>query len=287
MDHEMTDLHDARLIEITPQGVVHPHSSWNRRWETLKREMHQSVYLVRWKLMEKTFGRALGPIWVLLDPILQSAVYFFILSAVFNIKGTDVSFLSILFMITLWKLHANLVYGAPTLLTAQAAVLQQTNFPISVILMEFVGNEFCLFVMNFAIIVFVLALAGVFRNAAWLYLPFVLIVQLSFTLLVVLVVTGAGTFLRDLGTIVNVLTTMWFYGSPVVYSMDRVGQPYRTVLEYINPMCHILPAYRAVIFEGQVTQVRELFIILAASVAGLLVVFRLMDRVRVRVYQYL
>lgn len=278
---------DVQLIEITPNGVQYPRSDWARSWRKFKREMNQVVYLVRWRLMERTFGRILGPIWVILDPIIQSAVYFFILGAVFNIKGTDVSFLSIFLMITLWKLHANLIYGAPTLLTGQATILQQTNFPMSVILMEYFGNEICLFFMNFVIIVFVLALAGVYPNAAWLYLPFILVTQLAFTLLCTLIITGAGTFVRDLGTIVNVGTTMWFYGSPVVYSMERVGEPYRTVLELINPLCHILPAYRSVVFDGQVTEFFPLLGYLVASLIGLVIVLRVMDRVRNRVYQYL
>jgi len=278
---------EPRMIEITPKGVFHPSSTWERRWYKLKRELNQVVYLIRWRLMEKTFGRTLGPFWVILEPIVQAAVYFFILSAIYNISGTDASFLSILSMITVWKLHANLVYGAPTLLIGQATVLQQTNFPISVILMEFVGFEFCMFLMNFVIITFMLALGGVYPNPAWLYLPFIILTQLTFTLLCVLIVTGTATFIRDLNTVVNVAVTMWFYASPVIYSMDRVGEPYRTVLEYINPFCHILPAYRAVVFDGQVTEVTRLLIYFACSLVGLAIVFRLMDRVRVRVYQYL
>jgi homopolymeric O-antigen transport system permease protein len=280
-------LQEPHLMEITPQGVRHPRSGWSRQAHKLRREFEQALYLIRWQLMERTFGRMLGPLWVILDPIVQSAVYFFVLTAVFNIRGTDVAFMAILSSITLWKLHANLLYSAPTLLIGRAAVLQQTNFPVSVILMEFMGTEFCLFLMNFAIIAIVLAATGVLPNPAWLYLPFVIFTQMAFTLLCVLVVTGTATFLRDLNTVVNILTTMWFYGSPIVYGMERLPDPYRTILEYTNPFCHILPAYRAILFDAKVTNIWPLVIILGISIVGLWLVSRVMDQVRIRMYQYL
>src|SRR3954469_5919601 len=104
----MSDHSRDGIVEITPRGLSR---TGHRRYraKSLATYLSQAFHLAKWSLRERTFGRMLGTLWLILEPILQSIVLFLILAFVFSIRGTDVSFLSIYLSITLWRPTLNLI----------------------------------------------------------------------------------------------------------------------------------------------------------------------------------
>jgi ABC-type polysaccharide/polyol phosphate export permease len=180
--------------------------------------LKQAAYLAGWQLTERTFGRFLGAAWIVLDPVLQAVVLFLTLSLVFNIRGSDVSFLSIYFSITIWRPTLNLISMAPGLMTTRAALLQQTNFPVILILLETVLVELFMAGLSLVIVAVLLIAAGKF-NLLWLLLPLTVLVQLVFTLAVMIPLMRLGTRVRDTVPILSAFMNIVFYASPIVYGM--------------------------------------------------------------------
>jgi lipopolysaccharide transport system permease protein len=85
-------------------------------------------------------------------------------------------------------------------------------------------------------------------NAMFLF-PFVLLLQLLFTLAVCLFVSAVNLFVRDLERVVSVLMMMLFYLTPVVYASDMVPDELK---EYIvlNPMAIIVTSWRDILING-------------------------------------
>lgn len=274
-------------LDITPEGLKRVGHRPFADLHKVRVYAAQAAHLTRWSLSERTFGRFLGAIWIALDPILQAIVLFVILSVVFNIKGSDVSFLAIFMSVTLWRPTLNLISIAPGILVGRASLLQQTNFPVILILFEVLGVELAITALNIGIVTVLLLLAGKLPTLLWLLFPFIFVVQLLFTIALMIALMGIGTFVRDTTAIVAVVMNIVFYASPIVYGMERIAEPYRSVLYVINPLTHILPAYRDIFINGTMPRLLPLVMIGIVSVIAILAQLHVLETVRHRFYQYL
>jgi ABC-type polysaccharide/polyol phosphate export permease len=287
MDKDNSNTAAFPYIDITPDGLKRVGRSPFEELRKLKTYLLQAAHLTRWSLSERTFGRVLGAVWIVLDPILQAFVLFMILSVVFNIRGSDVSFLAIFMTVTLWRPTLNLISIGPALLVGRAALLQQTNFPIILILFETLGVELAILGLNVGIVGFLLVMAGKTPTLLWLLFPFVFIVQLLFTVALMMALMGIGTFVRDTAAIVAVFMNIVFYASPIVYGMERIAEPWRSILYVINPLTHIFPAYRAIFIDFTMPHLLPLVLIGVLSVIAILLQLRVLETLRHRFYQYL
>jgi len=85
---------------------------------------------------------------------------------------------------------------------------------------------------------------------ALLFVQFLLIVGLGFAL------CAANVYVRDVNLFVGLATLLGWYLTPVFYPASAVPENYRFVLE-LNPMAHLLAAYRAVLIEGHLPDLRS------------------------------
>jgi ABC-type polysaccharide/polyol phosphate export permease len=253
-------------MEVTPSGRRMSPLTATQRWAEFKVHLSQLNYLVRWNLVEKSFGRVLGRLWVALDPLMQTALYLFLLLYIFRLQGSDISFTFVLASITFWRLHANLVLGAPTIFHAKSTLLQQSSFAPRLIVYEFLMTEVAFFVINLLIALVVITAFGTRPSVFWLLLPVVLAVQIAFSASLVIFVAMLGTVLRDIGAILVFIVTVWFYLSPVIYGVSRVPPELQRVMA-LNPFAVILPAYQAILFEHHMPSFVRLGVVFAVSAA--------------------
>jgi len=93
------------------------------------------------------------------------------------------------------------------------------------------------------------------------------LIQLVFCLGLALFVSALTVHFRDLQNILSHLMHLWFFASPVLYSIDDMPERLRFVLRF-NPMTHILVAYQDTLFHDSFPRGRGLF---GAAVASALV----------------
>ncbi len=86
--------------------------------------------------------------------------------------------------------------------------------------------------------------------AGWLYLPFILGVQLALILGLGLALSALNVFYRDVRHIVALGLQLWFYATPIIYPVSAVPESLRK-LYFLNPMAGIIEAYRAVVIYQQ------------------------------------
>jgi len=82
--------------------------------------------------------------------------------------------------------------------------------------------------------------------ATALLLPAVLAVQLLLTLGLGFALCSANVYFRDVRLFVDIATTLGFYLTPVFYQGELVAETYPIVLQ-VNPMAHLMGAYRAIL----------------------------------------
>jgi lipopolysaccharide transport system permease protein len=114
-----------------------------------------------------------------------------------------------------------------------------------------------------------------------LLLPLVIGIQFILTLGLAYLVAAGNTLFRDTRHVVGVLLQLLFFLTPVFYHASMVPERYQALYR-LNPMVHLLEAYRAVLL-GETWPPGASLLALVAVAGGLLLVgFRLFTSVSYR-----
>jgi ABC-type polysaccharide/polyol phosphate export permease len=125
--------------------------------------------------------------------------------------------------------------------------------------------------MDFAIASFVLILVMIFFRmpvftSAWLYLPLILLTQLTLMLGLGLASSALNVFFRDIRHVINLGMQLWFFATPIIYPITLVPENLRTIY-YLNPMTGIIQAYRLVLLYSKPPDEAFLFSVFVAIIA--------------------
>ena len=95
------------------------------------------------------------------------------------------------------------------------------------------------------VVVFIFLLGyGVQPRWTWLLLPVSLLALSLITLAVAMLLSSLYVRFRDVAPIWAVLSTVLFYGSPVLYAIDVVPEDYQRPILLVNPLADILEQTR-------------------------------------------
>src|SRR5262245_9691761 len=166
-----------------------------RVWDMARR----TLLIARWNLHTRAFDKATGQLFLIVDPLVQALLYFYIVYVVFGARGEDVSYVAIFTMVTLWRGHAMIAGNAPTYLSSQMTILQQTRYPPIALIFEGIGTDAVLFMMMNGIVLAILAVSGNGPYVTWLAYPLVLVVNLLFSSACAVVLAILGIYVRETG----------------------------------------------------------------------------------------
>ena len=99
------------------------------------------------------------------------------------------------------------------------------------------------------LLVFTTLTAGGPGLALW-FLPVIMVVQFILIAGLGALLSTAHVYVRDIQRVVEVALALGFYITPVFYSPDQIPAGLRWVV-HVNPMAHIISAYRTVFLEGR------------------------------------
>lgn len=284
----MSEVHQfpEQWIEITPKGIRSSTRPAAQRVQDFRRRMEQAYYLIRCNLRKRTFSMALGGLWLVFEPILYACLYFFLVTYIFKMTGKDARFMFIFTSVTFWRFHLKLFGNAPAIMTNNAGILKQTNFPLQLVIYEFIGTELFMFFWKLVVLAAFLFLNGAWPKPTWAFVPLIFAVQLTFDLMFIMFFPCIGTFFRDFGRMLFIVSAIWWYMSPGMYGVNRVPE---SILPYykLNPFAHILPAYHDSILLGKVPDMMPLGILFVISLTGVVIGSQLLKRARYYFFNYL
>ena len=112
------------------------------------------------------------------------------------------------------------------------------------------------------ILIFVL-LGGVGLSWHLVFLPIIAIAQYLFTLAAVFLLSAFNVYVKDVEYMVVFLLNIFFYATPVLYSVDMFSGSWLAWIFKLNPMAHFINAYRDIFYVHQIPQLGNiLFLIL-------------------------
>ena len=222
------------------------------------KERIKKIYFYRhtlWKmtvsqLKAKYAGSILGIFWAVINPLLIMSAITFVFTIIFKTEIKNFAFF-VLSGIFPWMFFSNALSEATSSILNQQNILRQFNLPRELLPLSSTLSNFLNFLIGWLIIY---PLFLFFNPKIILLLPLLIIVLL----LNLFFVSGSGlilsvlnVFFRDISQLLGVLLMLWFWITPVFYSVDMVPTRFRWVCS-LNPMTPYVIYYREIIFRGNV-----------------------------------
>lgn len=242
--------------------------------------------LVSRELKARYRGSFLGFFWSFVNPLLLLGVYSFVFATIMKGDPNDttrpVPYAVFMFCgILPWTwFSASLLEGTSSLI-AGGNLIKKVLFPAEVLPIVSVLSNMVHFFLGLPILAGFMVFYGhtpVASNLVWF--PVVVLVQLIFTLGCVLVLSALTVHFRDLRDLLANVLTLWFFATPIIYSLTSVPKERQRVLNF-NPFTHLAVSYQEILFfPGPFGHWKWLLALGAASIGLFLVGYFLFDRLR-------
>jgi len=189
-------------------------------------------------------GTALGYLWSIARPLLLFGVLLVVFTQVFRL-GSEVPRYPVLLLlnIVLFGFFQEATAAAVTSIVAQEGVVRKTQFPRLVIPLSIVLTGLFTLALNLVVVFAFILAFGVDPSWTWLLLPLVIAGLTVLTAAVGMIVSSLYPRFRDMAIIWAVASTVLFYGSPVLYPIEKVPEGLRQLV-MLNPLAPLLELAR-------------------------------------------
>lgn len=223
--------------------------------------------LVRKDLRGRYKGSVFGFLWTFINPLLQVLVYSFVFSIVMRF-GLDKYYLYLFVGQVPWIFFSTCITSGAGIINTEKNLVVKIHFPREVIPIYFVTSSFINMIFCFVIVFFISIFSGVsFNLIAYLCLPVIMAVLYIFALGMCLILSAFTVYFRDLQHIMGIFVTAWYFLTPIIYPITSVPDNYMRYF-MLNPMTHIIIAFRDVLYYGKVP---ELSTLLSAFIIGIVI----------------
>lgn len=207
--------------------------------------------LVRRDLKVRYAGSALGYVWVVLEPLLLSLVFWFIFTKIVQRSvGYEPYILFLVIGQMMWAWFNGGITGTLRALRAEAQMVRQSNVPRELWVLRVVASKAVEFVLSLPVVAIFAICYLKAPNWRICLLPVAMLMCFFLVLGLGLILAPLTVLVKDIERVVPIVLRMLFYMSPILYSIKDVPKGLHPVLG-INPMVGILALSRAAFFPGE------------------------------------
>ena len=228
-------------------------------YASLWRNRQLVAQLMRRDVLGRYKGSLMGLAWSLFNPILMLAVYTFVFSVVFGARwgtappGVDESkaqFAVVLFVgLIVHGLLAEVLNRSPALVLNNVSYVKKVVFPIEILSVVTLGSAVFHSFVSIAVLLAAFAIFNGFVQWTAVFFPLVILPFLVLVLGLSWILASLGTYVRDVGQTIGVVTLVLMYLSPVFYPVAALPEALRPFV-MANPLTLIVEQSRAVLLFG-------------------------------------
>jgi ABC-type polysaccharide/polyol phosphate export permease len=201
-------------------------------------------------LRADTRAMYLGYLWWFLEPILNTALYYFIFGVLLGTKTPD--FIAYLLSGTvIYQWYQSSIVGTMGTITARAHLYRQ--IPLPKYLFGIIGvcssscKSGCVFVV---MLVYISITSGLSLGVHLFWLPFLVLIQILLIAGFSIILSIASAYLRDLQTFTSVLFRAGMFLSAIFWDVSKVPEHLKTLF-YSNPSAALIQVYRSILLHGE------------------------------------
>ena len=240
------------------------------------RYRHMLMTLVKQDINGRYKGSFFGFLWTLLNPLLMLVVYSIVFQFVFR---SNIEHYPIYLFICLmpWNTFANSIANGTTCVSNNASILKKVYFPREVLPLSVVISNTIQYFFSVVIIFIALLVSGVGISWYALLLPLVVLVQITFAFGLILMLSAANVYVRDVQYMMNPIMMIWMYASPILYSITMVPEKWLWLYK-LNPMVSILQGYQNILYDQTLPDFKSLGIVFLVSLGICVIAYLIFNK---------
>lgn len=231
-----------------------------------------------WRLMVRDISARyrqsiLGILWAFLPPIASAGVFIILnRAAVINVGTTNIPYPAfVMFGTVLWQVFVDSLNAPLKAVTANKSILAKINLPREAIILSAVGQVAFDFGIRLLILVGVFVVFRIPVTWGLALAPFPILMLILLGIMIGLLLTPLGVLYTDVAAALSVITSLWFFLTPVVYPAPEHGV--LSVLISLNPVSPLLVGARDLATQGTLSDVGPFAIVSSITLLGLLVMW--------------
>ncbi len=217
---------------------------------------------------------ALGYFWSILDPLVMSAIYWFVFTQIFKRSvGEDPYIVFLLAALLPWMWFNGAISDCTRAFLREAKLIRSTTIPRTIWVNRLVLSKGIEFLASLPVIALFAIISHASLNWNILLFPLAVLIQAVLTVGVGLIVAPLVVFFRDLERAIKLFLRFLFYASPIIYSArdlpggcttavaakhcaTSIGQQADTLFSWhfwaaFNPLTGIFSLYRSAFFPQE------------------------------------
>jgi len=223
-------------------------SLWSRR--TFIKEYSKS------ELREQHFDSVFGQLWLVINPLLLSAVYF-ILIIIIGGATDSARYAHLTSSLFLFYLVANSLTGGVKSVTAGQRLILNTAFPRIMLLISALVIAIFKFLPTLVVFLVIKAIVGSPFTIEMLWAIPVLLITIFLALGLAITISCINVYFRDIASFLPYLTRTLLYLSPILYAASDL-KPSLRAIEVVNPLFPILDSWSQAMVQGEAPQLSSM-----------------------------
>ena len=213
---------------------------------------------------------ALGIVWVLMQPLIGAGLLTFVFGNIAGLaKGAHIRYFLLTFAGQIfYAVYAATLSKAASSLVGNTGLVSKVYFPRLILPLSAVASSILDFVVGFLFLILLMLFHGL-PGLPILLVPFWLLFALILSLGWGFIASALMVSYRDVAYILPVLLQFLNFGSPVGWTIDRIGARWLPMYLFLNPMAVFLEGFRWSLLspEGSRFPVPVVFVWYAAFIA--------------------
>jgi lipopolysaccharide transport system permease protein len=237
----------ARLLE--PSGYA---QAFGELISLLAKRRSLTLTMARRELVTEHGGKALGPLWGVIQPLFLLAVYAFIYGVVFKSKIGGTVALPRNFTVYLlaglvpWFAFQQCLTKSVGAVTGNANLVKQVQLPVASALVSCVW-------LAAGLAFLALFTAIEYGTVPWTYAltPVVVIVEFVGMVGFAFFLSAIGAFVRDVRDLVQLSAVLLIFVMPIVYLPGSIPAAFNPLL-WVNPFTYLVYCYQDIFYFGRI-----------------------------------
>ncbi len=192
----------------------------------------------------------LGPIWIVLHPILTAVILNFIFGKFINIQTEGVPyFIFVLSGLVVWNFFQQSVDLAKNSLVWDRELITKTFFSISTLPISLLISKIPDFLIYLILLLFFYTIYSYHANYSYIVTVIIIIPLFFLSAGIALISSLANAVFRDFGKIIEFIFMILFYSTPIIYPSSLIPNQYNLIF-YLNPLALLITVLRNLLFKG-------------------------------------
>ena len=232
-----------------PLVTIQPSKSWsalNLREVWAYREV---LYFLVWRDLKVRYKQtALGVAWVVMQPLLTTAIFTLFLGRMVGVPSDGVPYPLFVYAGMLpWSFFTSAVSSSSNSLVGNSQLITKVYFPRALIPAAAVAARLPDFAVGSVVLAVMMAWYGVGPTPYVLVLPACVVLVMLFALGLGMATSAMNVKYRDVGVMTPFVLQLWMFASPVVYPVSLVPERWRWLYS-LNPLAGMVEGFRASLF---------------------------------------